>query len=113
MNKIFFAHILPCLLMALVVLPRDARVRTNGIPGKDWTQTGDMNCAVAAAVRQWDSALGHHGWKKKDSMKLNRSRYVSVWEKSGRKITLLLWEKEIGKSGFSWGELTEQKTRNE
>ncbi len=109
--KIFSAYILPCLLFAVVVLPKDATVLTNGIPGQGWTQTGEMDCSVMAAVRQWDAALGHQGWKRTDSGKLNTTRHFSTWEKSGEKIAVLIWEKDIGKSGFSWGELKEEKKK--
>ncbi len=110
-RKFLFSHILPCLLLAVVVLPKDTKVVSEGIPGMGWTQTGEMNCAYMSAVRQWDAILNHNGWKIKYSMNMAKNRTMSHWEKSGKNITLLVWEKEIGKSGFAWGELTEDKKK--
>lgn len=111
MKKVFLQSLCFSLLLVTVMLPKDAVLLTRGEPGKEWVQTGLMECSVMAAVRQWESVLGHQGWRETDRMKLNANRYLSVWERSGKKITLLIWEKEIGKSGFSWGELTESKKK--
>ena len=70
-----------------------------------------MDCSIVVAIRQWEAILSHQGWKEIDQFKLNDNRHVSVWKKSNDKITLLLWEKEIGKSGFSWGKLSGSKKK--
>ena len=95
----------------LLTLPREAMVLTEGIPGKGWTQSGEMNCAVMSACREWDSVLSRQGWKKTDYFQMKGRKYVSVWQKNSKRITVLIWEKEIGKSGFSWGETADGTKR--
>lgn len=85
-------------------LPPDARVTSEGVPGKGWIQSGEMACSLAAASRQWEAFLGRQGWKKQNSFQMPGRRFVSLWSKSKHTVTLLLWEKDIGKSCFSWGE---------
>ena len=89
---------------ALFNLPPDAVVTSEGIPGNGWLQAGEMRCSVMAACRQWEAFMGRQGWKKEHSFQMSNRRYVTVWNKNKHKVTLLLWEKEIGKAGFSWGE---------
>ena len=107
--EIMKSHLTALLFSALaasfiLTLPPDARVTSEGVPGQGWIQSGEMNCALMAAVRQWDSFMGRQGWKKVHAFDMPKRRTVSVWSKGKHNVTLLLWEKEIGKSGFSWGE---------
>ena len=104
--KLKCAQIIVALLAgtALFNLPPDARVTAEGVPGKGWVQSGEMNCALMAACRQWDSFMGRQGWKKEHSFQMANRRFVTVWNKNKHKVTLLLWEKEIARSGFAWGE---------
>lgn len=103
----FHVQLFLSLLMTGAVLfnlPPDAQVLAEGGPGKGWLQSGEMNCSLVAACRQWESFMGRQGWKKQHSFRMPEKRQVVVWNKNKHRITLLLWEKEIGKSGFSWGE---------
>ena len=103
--KILAQYIFALLAAVLFVLPREAKVVSEGVPGKGWTQSGDMPVAVMAAVRAFDSSMLRQGWKKQDAFQMKKNRFVTVWKKDKRLITLLVWEKEIGKSGFAWGEI--------
>lgn len=99
------ALLLTAILSAVLIsLPPDARVTSEGIPGQGWVQSGEMDCALMAAQRQWAALMGRQGWKKIHDFNMPRRRFVTVWSKGKHNVTLLLWEKEIGKSGFSWGE---------
>lgn len=99
-------YVFMAVIAVLLVLPREARVLAEGIPGKGWTQSGEMNIAVMAACRSWESAMKRQGWKKQDAFEMKKDRFVTVWKKQKRIITLLVWEKAIGKSGFAWGEIS-------
>lgn len=101
-----FAKFFLCAVLGAVLfnLPPDARVTSEGVPGQGWLQTGEMACSLMAAARQWEAFMGRQGWKKQHAFQMPNRRFVTVWNKNKHNVTLLLWEKEIGKSGFSWGE---------
>lgn len=107
-----YEKLLICLFAGAVLfdLPPDARVTSEGIPGKGWIQSGEMSCSFMAARRQWESFMGRQGWKKQHDFRMPNKRFVTVWNKNKHNVTLLLWEKEIGKSGFAWGESKDKKT---
>ena len=105
MMKVAVQYIFALLLAVLFVLPREAKVVTEGVPGKGWTQSGEMSMAVMAAARAFDSSMLRQGWKKQDAFQMKKKRFVTVWKKNKHLVTLLVWEKEIGKSGFAWGEI--------
>ena len=111
MNKTILQLSFFVFVISLFVLPKDAKVLIKGVSDKEWAQVGEMDCSLVVAIRQWEAILGHQGWHEVDQIKLNSSRYVSVWKKKSNQITLLIWEKEIGKSGFSWGKLSESKKK--
>ena len=85
-------------------LPPDAKVTSEGVPGQGWLQSGEMECAFMAARRQWESFMGRQGWKKQHAFQMPNRRFVTVWKKNKHNVTLLLWEKGLDKTGFSWGE---------
>lgn len=101
------------LAVVLFSLPPDAKVLSEGIPGKGWSQTGVMECSVMTACRQWEAYLGRQGWKKQQAFKMPNGRFVSVWNKQKYCVTLLIWEREIGKSSFAWGESKNKETGNQ
>lgn len=105
MMKVLLQYIFALLTAVLFVLPREAKVVTEGVPGRGWTQSGDVSMAVMAAVRTFESSMLRQGWKKQDAFQMKNNRFVTVWKKDKRLVTLLVWEKEIGKSGFAWGEI--------
>ena len=105
MHKVLWQYPVMLLLAVLFVLPREARVLTEGVPGKGWTQTGEINTAVMAARRLFDGTMLRQGWKKQDAFQMKKGRFVTVWKKNNRVITTLIWEKEIARSGFAWGEI--------
>lgn len=96
----------------LFTLPPDAKVTAEGVPGQGWLQTGDMSCSFMAACRQWEAVMGRQGWKKQNSFRMPNARQVFTWKKNKHNITLLIWEKDIGQSGFSWGEHKDSKQKS-
>jgi len=91
------------LLLAVVILPREAAVFQTGKDGAEWSQTGEIGLPFGTACRRMETELDRGGWKVKDWFSMTGRKKVTVWEKGGERISLLMWEKELRKSGFSWG----------
>ena len=82
-------------------------------PGMDrWQVTGSLPGAMPVARRDFGLCLDRQGWSRKSTTVTGRPGAVlslTVWTKGERRLLLMLWEKELGKTRFSLGE----ESRNE
>jgi len=97
------------LTLAAVLLPLEAVVQREGMPGSEWCQSGEIRLAFAAACRTMESKLEYTGWKQKDTFMLAPRKKLSIWKNGDRQITVLIWEKKLDRSGFSWGYLMKEQ----
>jgi len=109
MKKARIAEFIFMALAALAVrieLPPGSTVSLSDDTGKSWTQTGENDCSLLSARDKWNASLKRQGWTLKNEFTPVKSadQYFSVWRREGRRIILMLWRIDSGKSGFSWGD---------
>lgn len=77
------------------------------VPVKTWTNSGEMQLSYAAARNRVISKYEGAGFKLKHELPLgNRNtRCLMLWEKGDVKTIVMLWRIDIGRTGFSTGEM--------
>ena len=95
----------------IFALPMDAVIEKNNPPGQGWTQIGSMECNLSAASRSFESCLNRQNWRTVAVYTMKNGRKLYNFSKQDKHITLMLWEKNIGKCGFSWGEVVKGKRK--
>lgn len=91
---------------AAVPLPPLAAVTFTDASGQTWQQGGEIGGSLEAALREFAAALGAAGWGLDKTIMLGRLSArsgITVWTRRRQRVLLMLWEKEAGTCGFSWG----------
>lgn len=92
-----------------VQLPPGADVQTVDAEGKTWRETGEIGASYAVAREQMRGCLERQGWRLRRQIPLPAGKpsdprqELTVWERGPRRILVLVWELEPGRSGFGWG----------
>ncbi len=92
-----------------VRLPPLATPATADQPGDEatWRQTGELPAAFATARLDWQKCLRQQGWQPTRQMPLSTAagarRELSAWQRRDQRLLLLLWEGQLGRTGFAWG----------
>lgn len=91
----------------VVPLPPLAKITGTDESGATWQQTGTLPGALAVASGDLRHSLRAGGWIQEKTIPLGRkgtSSALMIWTSRGHRILVMVWEKEPGLSGFSWGE---------
>lgn len=91
----------------VVPIPPLAVVTADDASGKTWQQTGTVKGGLEVAKGDFRQVLRAGGWGLDKTIPLGRGRArseLAIWTKPGHRILLMIWEKEPGLCGFSWGE---------
>ena len=80
-------------------------------PVKTWTNSGEMQLSYAAARVRVISKYEGAGFKLKHEIPMGKrnSRCLMLWEKGDVKTIVMLWKMDIGRTGFSTGEMRDDK----
>lgn len=76
-------------------------------PVKTWTNSGEMQLSFAAARVRVISKYEGAGFmlKHEISMGKRNTRCLMLWEKGDFKTIVMLWKIDVGRTGFSTGEM--------
>lgn len=88
-------------------LPPLAAVTGNDASGETWQQSGRMSGTLEVVRGDFRQAFRRDGWSLDKTIPLGRApnrSELSLWARAGRRIMLMLWEKDVGTCGFAWGE---------
>lgn len=118
MKRVMFALLLlracgaACAEPESIGLPPLAAV-VDSDPGTDrWQVTGSLPGALPVARRDWGLCLDRQGWSKHSATVTGSPGSgvsLTVWMKGARRLLLMLWEKDTGKTWFSLGEESREK----
>lgn len=102
MKKIFFS------LFAAILINCTAAEKK--IPG-GWTESGILPYSYAYARSYIGHKMRKDGWICKIGFTAGKKREQehSVWHKGNRKMQVMIWRIESGKTGYSKGEITGNK----
>ena len=94
-----------------IELPLGSTASISDDTGATWAQTGENDCSLLSAKSKWHASLKRQGWILKNEFSPIKSadQYFSVWRRNERRIILMLWRIDSGKSGFSWGDYSAAK----
>ena len=71
-----------------------------------WLETGEIVGSLEITRRNFQRSLAGEGWVLSRIIPLSRGAKRStlcIWKRQGREVLVMLWQKEPGKCGFSWG----------
>lgn len=88
-------------------VPPLAVVSKNDRSGKTWQQTGSIDGALPVVSRDFRQSLQAAGWSLDKTIKVGEGMdrmELAIWTRSGHRVLVMIWEKEPGQCGFSWGE---------
>jgi len=89
-----------------VPLPPLAVVLEEDTDGNTWRETGEISGNLEITQKNFQRSLAREGWVLRRTIPLargvNRSA-LCLWQRGGRELLVMLWQKEPGKCGFSWG----------
>jgi hypothetical protein len=91
----------------LVPLPPLATITADDESGKTWQQTGTMSGGLDVVRGDFRQAFRAGGWSLDKTIPVGRASSrmeLAIWTTRGHRILLMIWEKEPGLCGFSWGE---------
>lgn len=76
-------------------------------PVKTWANSGEMQLSYAAARTRVISKYEGAGFKLKHEIPMGKrnTRCLMLWEKGDVKTVVMLWKIDIGRTGFSTGEM--------
>lgn len=88
-----------------IKLPISAKVTSRDNSGKGWNENGFMNVTYVLAKKQFATKLRSQNWSLEQyiDMGKKKERCLTVWQKGGQKMTLMIWRVKNGQSAFSWG----------
>lgn len=80
-------------------------------PVKTWSNSGEMQLSFAAARTRVISKYEGAGFKLKHEIPLGKrnNRCLMLWEKGETKTIVMLWRIDIGRTGFSTGEMRDDE----
>jgi hypothetical protein len=87
----------------VVPLPPLAEAGTGGAAGKTWQQAGTIEGSLETVRGDFECSLRGAGWRRDKVIGLGRSE-LTTWERGRRRMLMMVWEKEAGRCGFTWGE---------
>ena len=91
----------------VVPLPALATVVANDLSGKTWQQSGTLGGSLEVACGDIRQSLRAGGWKMDKVIALGEGAHrseLTLWLRRNHRILVMVWEKEAGLCGFSWGE---------
>jgi len=91
----------------VVPIPPLASIMGQDDTGATWQQTGTMAGALDRVRGDFRQALRAGGWVLDKTIAVGRTENrseLAIWTTRGHRILLMIWEKEAGLCGFSWGE---------
>lgn len=69
-----------------------------------WRESGTLDEVYASGVRTVEACLEGQGYALQyDIPMTGGGRVVQQWEKEGERIIVMVWEKQDGRTGLSWG----------
>lgn len=89
-----------------VPLPPLAEVTFTDASAQTWRQGGEIGGSLEVALREFSAALGAAGWGLDKTIMLgplSARSGITVWVRRRQRVLLMLWEKDAGTCGFSWG----------
>ena len=91
---------------AAISLPPLAVVLEEDPGGNTWRETGEISGSLEITQKNFQRSLAREGWVLQRTIPLaqgpRRSR-LCLWQRQGRELLVMLWQKKPGKCGFSWG----------
>ncbi len=91
----------------VVPIPPLASITGQDDTGATWQQTGTMAGALDRVRADFRQSMRAGGWVLDKTIAVGRSANrseLAIWTTRGHRILLMIWEKEAGLCGFSWGE---------
>jgi hypothetical protein len=88
-------------------IPPLATVLKKDRSGKTWQQTGAMDGALAVVSQDFRQSLLAGGWVLDKTIKVGEGMdrmELAIWTRLRHRVLVMIWEKEPGQCGFSWGE---------
>lgn len=88
-------------------IPPLATVSKKDRSGKTWQQTGSMDGALAVVSQDFKQSLQAGGWALDKTIRVGEGvdrMELAIWMRRGHRVLVMIWEKEPGQCGFSWGE---------
>ena len=96
----------PAATRPAVPLPPLAVVLEEDPGGTTWRETGEISGSLEVARKNFQRSLAQEGWALRKAIPLSAGAGRSslfIWQRKGRELLVMLWQKEPGKCGFSWG----------
>jgi hypothetical protein len=93
----------------VVPIPPLASITGRDDDGATWQQTGTMAGALDRVRGDFRQSMRAGGWVLDKTIAMGRAANrseLAIWTIRGHRILLMIWEKEAGLCGFSWGEET-------
>ena len=91
----------------VVPIPPLASITGQDDTGATWQQTGTMAGALDRVRGDFRQSMRAGGWVLDKTIAVGRTENrseLAIWTTRGHRILLMIWEKEAGLCGFSWGE---------
>jgi hypothetical protein len=91
----------------VVPIPPLASITGQDDTGATWQQTGTMAGALDRVRGDFRQSMRAGGWVLDKTIAVGRTANrseLAIWTTRGHRILLMIWEKEAGLCGFSWGE---------
>jgi hypothetical protein len=91
----------------VVPIPPLASITGQDDTGATWQQTGTMAGALDRVRGDFRQSMRTGGWVLDKTIAVGRAvnrSELAIWTIRGHRILLMIWEKEAGLCGFSWGE---------
>lgn len=88
-------------------IPPLATVAKNDRSGKTWQQTGVMDGTLEVTSGDFKQSLQAGGWVLDKTIKVGEGMgrmELAIWTRLRHRVLVMIWEKEPGQCGFSWGE---------
>lgn len=88
-------------------LPLGAVVLQEDSDPETWQQTGYLPRSYTHARIRFYQRMEQQGWRRLKIIQIGRPNHPSeltLWQRGSRRSLLMLWNQELGRTGFSWGE---------
>ena len=92
------------------VLPARAKVIETAADGKGWAASGEIGVSFEQALAQLSSKVAAAGWTHIHTIALGKGRVLDAWSRGDKELTVMAWRIAPGKSGFSYGISSKDKS---
>ena len=106
MSKGFLLGVFLCsAVLAGPTMPVGFAVATASEENTTWRQSGELAMSYEMAVAAVKATLTCQGYAERHDIVPDEAtkQRIMLWEKDDEKIIVMMWQKEIAKTGCAWG----------